>query len=101
LDSLLTVQGIRRFLARIVRTPLPVLAPDNREDKNGDLIRSYTLNETEAHTSRRIEKHCPLKAIGLDMKLSGADPEVSALQSLAEAITALGEGPIPSDSMPL
>lgn len=81
---------IRTFLARIVRTPLPRLNPENPTDENGDLIKSYHLSETEASCTRRIEKLDPLKAIEIDLKLTGDDPEAGAISQLAEALAALG-----------
>lgn len=86
-STVLSVIEKREFFARIVRTPITKLSLDS--DKNSDLIKSYSTNETEGSSSLRLEKLDPLKAIELDNKLSGDDPEANSLRDLAEAIAKL------------
>ena len=83
-STVLSVIEKREFFARIVRTPITKLDPDNEE--NGDLIKSFAKNESEMGSSIRLEKLDPLKAIELDNKLSGDDPETNSLRDLADAI---------------
>jgi hypothetical protein len=83
-STVLSVIEKREFFARIVRTPITKLSPD--EDKNADLIKSFARNESEMGSSLRLEKLDPLKAIELDNKLSGDDPEANSLRDLADAI---------------
>jgi len=83
----LTLQAKREFLARIVNTPLMSIDP---RGKDGDLIRKYKLTTTESGGMEEIEKLDPLKAIDLDNKLSGDDPESNATAGLAAAIAGLG-----------
>lgn len=93
-DSMLTHAEIRRFLARIVRTPLTALNPE--EGRNADLIK--TLAKTSSST--RLEKLDPLKAIELDLKLSGQDPETNLTRQLARALEGIPlPGPIPDDRL--
>jgi phage terminase small subunit len=96
-QSLLSVLEIRRFCARVVRTPITALSPDQETD--ADLIKTYSVNHSEVSTSTRLEKHDPFKAIEIDLKLSGQDPETNALRDLAAALSQLGESPLPSDKM--
>lgn len=99
-ETTLTMQEKREFLARIVRTPLAALKPDEPADPNGDLIKSYSYNETENSTSSRIEKLDPLKAIEIDNTLNGDDPEADFYHQLNEALQGLGsDSPIPSDRL--
>lgn len=93
-ESTLTHTEIRRFLARIVRTPLTALDPEN--ERNTDLIK--TIARTSSST--RLEKLDPLKAIELDLKLSGQDPETNLHRQLARALEDLPKhGPLPQDRM--
>jgi phage terminase small subunit len=85
--KVLTLQDKREFLARIVMTPLMSIDP---RGKDGDLIRKYKMTTTEAGGMEEIEKLDPLKAIDLDNKLSGDDPESNATAGLAAAIAGLG-----------
>ena len=94
----LTVQEKREFLARIVRTPITSL--DHEEEENADLIKKYTVNESEKSSNRSLEKLDPLKAIEIDNKLSGDDSESNAITELAQAIASLGgPSPLPQDKM--
>lgn len=70
-DSVMSIIEKRRFLARIRRSHLAQLDPDDPDNKDGDLIKSYSISESEGSTSRRIEKLDPLKAIQLDNELAG------------------------------
>lgn len=93
-SSTLTLMEIRRFLARIVRTPLTELGPDQPE--NADLIK--TIARTASST--RIEKLDPLKAIELDLKLTGKDPETNLLHQMAKAMEGIpAPTPIPEDRL--
>ncbi|MBX3740191.1 MAG: hypothetical protein KF712_04325 [Akkermansiaceae bacterium] len=93
-ESTLTLLEIRRFLARIVRTPLTALDPEGGRD--ADLIK--TVARTSAST--RLEKLDPLKAIEIDLKLSGQDPETSLLKQMARALETLPQhGPLPEDQL--
>lgn len=97
-DSLLTILEIRHFLARIVRKPITALSLDT--DTDADLIKSYATNTTEVSENVRLEKLDPLKAIEIDLKLSGNDPEQSNLRTLAAAIASLAAvHPLPDDRM--
>lgn len=85
--AVLSLRDKREFLARIVMTPLRKIDPDG---KDGDLIKKYKVITTEAGETEEIEKLDPLKAIELDNKLSGDDPESNAIESLADALAGLG-----------
>lgn len=88
-ESVLTILEKRRFLARVVRIGLAKLDFDNPDDPNADLIKSHSLTESESSTSRRIEKHDPLKAIQIDNDLDAATPANQHQKDLADAILAL------------
>jgi len=90
----LSVLEIRQFCARIVRTPITKL--DVEKEADSDLIKSYSKTETELSNSIRLEKLDPLKAIEIDMKLSGDDPETNAQSQLAAAIASLA----PASALP-
>jgi len=93
-ESTLTLTEVRRFLARIVRTPLTALDPES--DRNADLIK--TIARTSSST--RLEKLDPLKAIEIDLKLSGQDPETSLLKQISRALEGLPKhGPLPEDTL--
>lgn len=100
-DSCLSVMEKRRFLARIVRTPLMSIDPNDPNHKDGDLILKYKRTESETGSHQEIVKLDPLKAIAEDNKLSGDDPEANALQQMAEAFSRLGNlpNPLPADRM--
>ena len=87
-DACLTLSEIRRFLARIVRTPITALDPG--DPVNADLIKTCTTTGTGERMSLRLEKLDPLKAIEMDLKLAGQDPETDAVRQIAEAIASLG-----------
>jgi len=98
--SVLAHLETRQFLARIVRVPLAKLSFEEKDDPNGDLIKSYSLNESESSSHYRIEKLDPLKAIEIDMKLSGADPATNAIEELATAIAACAPAsPLPTGTL--
>ena len=97
-EACLTLREIRHFLARIVRTPITKLDPTDKA--NADLIKTYSLTERGTSSSRRLEKLDPLKAIEMDLKLSGNDPGTNTIKQLAEALAALGNhDPIPTEVM--
>lgn len=91
----LSLQAKREFLARIVMTPLMGIDPRHPDKKDGDLLKKYKRNvsirgEDETIVTEEFEKLDPLKAIDLDNKLSGDDPESNAMGSLASALAGLG-----------
>lgn len=93
-ESTLTLTEIRRFLARIVRTPLTQLHPEQPE--NADLIKMISRTAS----STRLEKLDPLKAIEIDLKLTGKDPETNLLQQMAKALETIpAPGPVPTDTL--
>ena len=92
----LSLQAKREFLCRIVTTPLMGIDP---RGKDGDLILKYKNTITELGGSEEIVKLDPLKAIELDNKLSGDDPESNAIGSLASALAGLSAGGPVEDRM--
>jgi phage terminase small subunit len=99
-DATLSLNEIMTFCARTVRTPITKLDPRNPEDTNGDLIKSYSINDGEAASCVRVEKHDPFRAIETHLKLSGQDSESNAVAELAKAIAALGPyDPLLDDKM--
>lgn len=100
-STTLSIQEKREFLARIVRTPITdIVIPDsNIGHKNTDLLKSYTKNESEMATSTKLDKLDALKAIEIDNKLSGDDPEHNALKEIASALSSLAAPVIPTDKM--
>lgn len=100
----LSLQAKREFLARIVMTPLLAIDPNDPHRKDGDLLKKYKRNvsirgEDETIVTEEFEKLDPLKAIDLDNKLSGDDPESSAFSALADAMAGLGGSEVPDDVM--
>lgn len=96
--SVLTHQEIREFCARVVRTPITKLDIDTETD--ADLIKSFRHSESELGSNTSLEKHDPFKAIEIDMKLSGEDPEANAMTELANALRGLAPAsPIPTGKM--
>jgi hypothetical protein len=90
----------RQFLARIVRTPLMSIKPNDPAFKDGDLLKKYKRNESEHGFTEEIEKWCSLKAIALDNTLSGDDSESNAIHEFADALAALGsQSVLPNDKM--
>lgn len=85
--KVLTLQAKREFLARVVLTPLLSIDPHGPD---GDLIVKYKNTVTEEGGVVDMVKVDPLKAIDLDNKLSGDDPESNATAGLAAAIAGLG-----------
>lgn len=84
--AVLSLQAKREFLCRIVTTPLMKIDP---RGPNGDLIKKYRSSATETGSSEEWEKLDPLKAIDLDNKLAGEDPESNAMGSIADALAGL------------
>jgi phage terminase small subunit len=87
--TVLSVLDKREFFARVVRTPLLKIDPHG---KDGDLIVKYKNTVTDDGGTVEIVKYDALKAIEQDNKLSGDDPESTALAGLAEALAGLGSG---------
>jgi hypothetical protein len=87
--KVLSLQAKREYLYRLVTTPLMSIDP---RGPDGDLIAKYKNTITELGGSEEVVKYDALKAIDLDNKLSGDDPESAALGSLAEALAHLGGG---------
>lgn len=85
--KVLTLQQKREFLARVVLTPLLKIDPHGAD---GDLIMKYRNTVTEDGGVVEIVKVDPLKAIEMDNKLSGDDPESAAMGGLADALASLG-----------
>lgn len=98
-ESVLTILEKRKFLARVVRTPITKL--DLESDEDADLIKSYSQTTGEMSSSLRLEKLDPLKAIEIDNKLCGDDPEANAVRELAAAVAALGQqsSPLPTGKL--
>lgn len=97
--KVLTLQAKREFLCRIVSTPLMSINPNDPQRLHGDLILKYKRTVTESGETEEIVKLDPLKAIDIDNKLSGDDPEANALGSLASALASLGGGGMVDDRM--
>jgi phage terminase small subunit len=95
--TFLTMQEIRQFCARVVRTPITALDP--HQEKDADLIKSYRTQESELGSSHSLEKLDPFKAIEIELKLSGNDPEQENIRQLAEAIGALASPVLPQDTL--
>ena len=87
--SVATVAYKRELLFKIMDTPLLAIDPDDKALTHGRLIKKFKRVTSEFGETYEIEKHCPLKAMEIDNKLSGDDPETNALADLAQAIAAL------------
>lgn len=105
-STVLTLQEKREFFARVVRTPLRSIDPNDPEHKDGDLIKKYKYTsrtgggEDGATTEvEEFEKLDPLKAIELDNKLSGDDPDAGAMGALAAALAGLSNKAVPEDKL--
>jgi hypothetical protein len=85
--TVLTVTEKREFLARVVRTPITELQIEG--ESGGDMIKSYSISESESSRNVRIEKHDPLKAIEIDNRIAGEDPTTNLLTELAQALQCL------------
>jgi phage terminase small subunit len=95
-----SVQYKRELLFEIMDTPLMAIDPDDPARKHGRLIRKFKRQSDEIRETYEIEKHCPLKAIEIDNKLSGDDPETNSLRDLADAIGRLApESGLPTGKM--
>lgn len=91
--AVLSLRAKREFLARIVKTPLLQINP---RGEDGDLIKKYKVTKNgEGGVTEEIEKLDPLKAIDLDNKLSGEDPESNAIGSLADALAGIAGTDLP------
>lgn len=84
-----SMQQKRELLYRIMFTPLRSINPNDPAFKDGDLIKKYKRVVTETGETEEIEKLDPLKAMDLDNKLSGDDPEAKALGDLAGVLARL------------
>jgi len=97
-EACLTVREIREFCARVVRTPITALDPNEAQD--ADLIKSYAVSESELGSNRRLEKHDPFKAIEIDIKLTHEEPAAAATQEPAAAIASLSaRSPLPTGKL--
>jgi hypothetical protein len=94
--KVLTLQAKREYLYRLVTTPLMSIDP---RGPDGDLIAKYKNTITENGGSEEIAKYDALKAIDLDNKLSGDDPDSNAVGSLAQALAGLAGGGAVEDRM--
>lgn len=94
--KVLSLRAKREFLCRIVSTPLMSIDP---RGPDGDLILKYKNTVTEGGRSEEIVKLDPLKAIELDNKLCGDDPEANAMASLAQALSGMAGGSGPVDDV--
>jgi hypothetical protein len=91
-----TVRYKREFLFLIMDTPLMAIDPNDPKRKHGRLVKKFKASEF----GYEIEKHCPLKAIELDNKLSGDDADSNATAALAAAISSLAPlSPLPTGKM--
>lgn len=98
-ETSLTLKEKRDFLARVVRTGIGDL-DHSPQSKTGDLIAAVVINESEMGSSIRITRLDPLKAIEIDNKLSGDDPEAEALADLVSAIKNIANpGPLPTGKL--
>jgi len=84
-----SMQQKRELLYRIMFTPLRSINPNDPAHKDGDLIKKYKRVVTKTGETEEIEKLDPLKAMDLDNKLSGDDPEAKALGDLAGVLARL------------
>lgn len=89
----------RKFLAKIVRTPLSKLDPTDEDTSL--IIKKSTTTDSDTHSTTTIEKLCPLKAIEIDNKLAGDDSESTSLKEIADALRSIASPVIPEDKMPL
>ena len=108
--STMTLMERRQFYARIVRTPLLAINPDDPDFKNGDLIkkvkrRRFVEGEGDGEKEgyvEEFEKLDPLKACELDTKAAGEDSDSNAMSALADALRTIGtlsSGPLPTGKM--
>lgn len=104
-----SLQYKRELLFQIMDVPLTAINPEDPTRTHHRLIkklkRRFEVNEAgggDGSTTciEEIEKLDPLKAIEIDNKLAGDDPEASHLGAIAAAIASLGgKSPLPQDSM--
>lgn len=84
------IMEVRRFLARVVRTPITSirLTGDPATDTNGDLVRNCVAGpKKDWQNPRLIEKLDAMEAIRIDIAFQQATSPVE----LAEAISAFNE----------
>lgn len=107
-ETCLTIAEKREFLAKVLRTPITRLRPNDPDDDNNVLIKKYKRKvregneeEPDAWIYEEIEKYDALRAIESDNRLAGDDPETSAIQALAAALQTLGssKSALPIDRM--
>lgn len=99
-DAVLGLEEKRKFLARIVRTPLARINPEDPEDPNADLVESYRRADTETGSTVAFKKFSALSAIEADNKLCGdGQPDAAAVVDLAKAIATLAGPVLPTDRM--
>lgn len=95
-----TMQQKRELLYRIMFTPIMAIDPHDPERRDGDLIKKYRRVTTETGEVETIEKYDAMKAMDLDNKLSGDDPEAKALGDLAGVLARLAPASVlPNDKM--
>lgn len=95
--AIMDLREILEFCARVKRTSITKLKPESENDANGDLIKSFTIQDTETGRTVRLEKHDPFKAIDTHIKLSGEDPEANALKEFAAVLSTLrNSDPLPT-----
>ena len=98
--AVLTLTEKREFLARVIRTPLTTINPHDPRDPNRDLVRKVKRrflakkegDERVEYIVEDMEKLDPLKAIELDNKLSGNDPETNTMKQLSEILAGIAAG---------
>lgn len=84
-----SLQYKRELLFEIMDIPLMAIDPNDPKRKYGRLIKKFKRTNTESGETWEIEKHCPLKAIELDNKIAGDDPESNLMGELALALQSL------------
>ena len=98
--AVLTLTEKREFLARVIRTPITTIDPHDPRDPNRDLVRKVKRrflakkegDERVEYIVEDMEKLDPLKAIELDNKLSGNDPETNTMKQLSEILAGIAAG---------
>lgn len=100
-ETTLTVLEMRKFFARIVRTPITSIDLLDKNRSNHDIIKKFKRTETEHGATEEVEKLDPLRACELDIKLSPEDAKADGNQAFAELIVQLGKNysPIPTEKM--
>lgn len=77
-DTVMSILWKRRFLKRVVTTPLVGIDPASKDDPGADLVKKFKRKVTEGNEEEpeawiydEFEKLDPLKAIALDNALAG------------------------------